>query len=50
MSNKMILVCLTKHKLCKQEGFKAQVGNQEHIFCCQKGFEKSLEDFKNQVR
>ena len=46
MEIKMILVCETKGKKCKQDGFHATVQNEEHLFCCENGFIESMEDFK----
>ncbi len=39
-------VCEHKGKYCLQDGFEAEVGNQTHKFCCEQGFEQSLEDFR----
>jgi hypothetical protein len=50
MNTEIILVCKTKGKQCDEEGFHAQVGNEEHLFCCENGFKESLEDFKNAIK
>lgn len=41
---KIVQVC--KEKECdKTPTEPITIGNETHIFCCQKGFEKSLKDF-----
>ena len=39
---------------CKQdcEGvpYEVEVGNQTHLFCCEKGFKKSLKDFQESLK
>ena len=37
--------CRTKKTECDDKPFSATVGNQDYIFCCEKGFNKSLKDF-----
>jgi len=34
---------------CLAIPYPAKVGNVQHVFCCQKGFEKSLEDFSKYI-
>lgn len=46
MKLEMIMVCLTKGDKCEEDGFIAEVGKETHLFCCQHGFEQSLEDFR----
>lgn len=45
MESKMILVCKTNGENCKEKGYEVKVGNQTHNICCEKGFEKTLNQF-----
>jgi hypothetical protein len=45
---KFIQVC--KIEACDKEPTdEIKVGNQKYLFCCQKGFQKSLKDFLNKT-
>lgn len=43
---KMIMVRLTNGTDCDDNLFVVEVGEETHLFCCQKGFWQSLEGFK----
>jgi len=42
----MLKVCESKEKYCLQKGFEAEIGGKTLLFCCEAGFEQSLEDFR----
>ena len=44
----IIIVC--KKDKCKNEPFEAKVDYKTYLFCCQKGFEKSLKDFQKSIK
>ena len=46
MEKKTIQVCKTR---CDKKPFTTKVGNKTHTFCCEKGFIKSLDDFKKTI-
>lgn len=46
---KMIMVCLTNGKECKEDGFVAEVGKETHLFCCEDGFNQSVKDFTQHI-
>ncbi len=35
---------------CDHKPLEVRVGKQLHIFCCKKGFEKSLQEFKKHLK
>jgi hypothetical protein len=45
----MIKICENKGRYCLQKGFEAQVGNKTYTFCCEAGFEQSIEDFTKYI-
>jgi hypothetical protein len=46
---KMIMVCETNNIECDNKDFRQTVGNVDHLFCCEKGFLITLEDFKKTI-
>ncbi len=46
-SKKVIQVCSSD---CEKKEFSTKVGNKTSIFCCKKGFEKSLKDFSQSIK
>jgi hypothetical protein len=49
-TTKMIMVCQTKGQPCDNKAFDPETKGMDFIFCCQKGFEQSIEDFTKQVK
>lgn len=45
-TEKIFLVCKSE---CENKPFKAEVGNTEHNFCCEKGFKKTLVEFTKSI-
>jgi hypothetical protein len=43
------LVCKTKKVECDNKPYTVIVGAKHQTFCCQKGFNKTLEDFQNYI-
>ena len=43
------MVCETKESICDNKPFKQKVGGVNHLFCCEKGFLITLEDFKKTI-
>jgi len=46
----IILVCETKNEVCDDEPYEVSVGGKTHLFCCEKGFVQSLEDFTTTIK
>ena len=45
----VVKVC-KKHKLkCDNKTFMSKIGNVSYLYCCKKGFEKTLVEFRKQV-
>lgn len=46
----MIMVCQKHGESCDKEGCVIEAGDKVHLFCCSKGFERSLEDYQNSLK
>ena len=45
----VVKVC-NKHKLsCDNKTFMSKIGSTSYLYCCKKGFEKTLVEFRKQV-
>ncbi len=43
----IVCVCETLKTVCDTNGnYPVKVGNVNYVFCCRKGFEQTLEDFR----
>lgn len=46
MEKKIIQACISK---CDKKPFTVKVGNRTHTFCCEKGFNKTMDDFAKYI-
>ena len=49
VTEKMVMVCETNNVECDKKAFRQTVGKVNHLFCCEKCFLSTLEDFKKTI-